>query len=609
MKAVVLVFLVLGIFQSAWADVPEEDTDDPTSHPLLKLKKHHYHDGDKIELWANTVGPYANPTETYQFYHLPLCKPVKEVKKGRRLGEVIQGDRAVLSDYQLPFKEQFKEKKLCDLTLTKADVEKLKQAIKQLYYFEMIYDDLPIHGFIGTTNNYQENPGEPIKYYLYKHLDFFVEYNKDQVIRINASTGAFPHELPDFDDPALEGEESIDLTLTYSATWTETDFPYKDRRKFYETGFFKDREIHWLSIMNSAVLVILLTGFLAIIIMRVLKSDYARYAKTADDIEDDQADYGWKLIHGDVFRFPAYKNVFCAYLGIGAQFLVITAATLAFSLFGLYYPTNGGNMYASAIGLYAVTSGLAGFVSGRMYKQFNGDQWAWNIVLTATLFAVPFVCVVAYANSVAIYFHVTAALPFLTILEVVSIYAFVGFPLTVLGGITGRRLSGTFEAPCRTKNFPREIPAIPWYRTLPFQMLMAGFLPFSAVYIELFYIYSSVWGHFYYTLYGILCLVFLILLIVTACITVALTYFQLSMEDHRWWWTSFINGGSTGIFIYIYSICYYIYRSNMTGMLQGSFYFAYMLVVCYFFFILLGSVGFFSSLLFVRSIYRNLHSD
>ncbi len=27
------------------------------------------------------------------------------------------------------------------------------------------------------------------------------------------------------------------------------------------------------------------------------------------------------------------------------------------------------------------------------------------------------------------------------------------------------------------------------------QMFMAGFLPFSAIYIELFYIFASVWGH------------------------------------------------------------------------------------------------------------------
>lgn len=574
-------------------------------------KKHRYQDNEGIPFWVNNVGPYSNPTETYEYYSLPFCKPGsgKMIKKPQKMGEVIQGDRAVLSDYDLPFNTNIKEKVLCEMKLTKDDVEKFKKAIKQLYYFEMIYDDLPIFGFIGTTNNYQEDPlGEAPKFYLYKHLDFFIEYNKDQVIRINASTNAV-HELPNTDEHGTASDTVTTVTLTYSATWTKTDYPYEERRKFYEGHFFPaDLEIHWLSIMNSVVLVILLTGFLAIIIMRVLRSDYARYAKT-DELEDDQADYGWKLIHGDVFRFPPQKNIFTAFLGIGSQFMAIVVGTLAFSLFGLYYPTNGGNMYATAIGLYAVTSGIGGFVAGRMYKQFNGDQWAWNIVLTAMLFAGPFVCTVAYANSVALYFEVTAALPFLTILEVVSIWVLIGFPLTVLGGIAGRRLSGTFDAPCRTKNFPREIPSIPWYRTLPFQMLMAGFLPFSAIYIELFYIYSSVWGHTYYTLYGILCLVFLILNIVTACITVALTYFQLSMEDHRWWWTAFINGGSTGIFIYIYSIFYYIYRSHMTGVLQGSFYFAYMLVVCYFFFILLGAVGFFSALTFVRRIYRNLHSD
>ena len=46
-------------------------------------------------------------------------------------------------------------------------------------------------------------------------------------------------------------------------------------------------EIHWLSIMNSFVLVILLTGFIVVIVMRVLKSDYTRYSRT--DEEDGTA--------------------------------------------------------------------------------------------------------------------------------------------------------------------------------------------------------------------------------------------------------------------------------------------------------------------------------
>jgi hypothetical protein len=49
-----------------------------------------------------------------------------------------------------------------------------------------------------------------------------------------------------------------------------------------------------------------------------------------------------------------------------------------------------------------------------------------------------------------------------------------------------------------------------------------------------------------YTIYSILFIVFIILIIVTAFITVALTYFQLAVEDHRWWWRSFLCGGSTG---------------------------------------------------------------
>lgn len=38
------------------------------------------------------------------------------------------------------------------------------------------------------------------------------------------------------------------------------------------------------------------------------------------------------------------------------------------------------------------------------------------------------------------------------------------------------------QSVCR---YPREIPELPWYRHTVPQMVMAGFLPFSAIYIEL----------------------------------------------------------------------------------------------------------------------------
>lgn len=54
----------------------------------------------------------------------------------------------------------------------------------------------------------------------------------------------------------------------------------------------------------------------------------------------------------------------------------------------------------------------------------------------------------------------------------------VGFPLTVLGGILGKNTASGFDAPCRTKNIAREIPAAPWYRSAVIHMAIGGFLPF-----------------------------------------------------------------------------------------------------------------------------------
>ena len=38
-------------------------------------------------------------------------------------------------------------------------------------------------------------------------------------------------------------------------------------------------QIHWFSIINSCVTVLLLTGFLATILLRVLKADFVKYSR------------------------------------------------------------------------------------------------------------------------------------------------------------------------------------------------------------------------------------------------------------------------------------------------------------------------------------------
>ncbi|XP_022409354.1 transmembrane 9 superfamily member 1 isoform X3 [Delphinapterus leucas] len=510
----------------------------------------HYKAGDPVILYVNKVGPYHNPQETYHYYQLPVCCPEKIRHKSLSLGEVLDGDRMAESLYEIRFRENVEKRILCHMQLSSAQVEQLRQAIEELYYFEFVVDDLPIRGFVG----YMEESGflpHSHKIGLWTHLDFHLEFHGDRIIFANVSVrDVKPHSLD-----GLRPDEFLGLTHTYSVRWSETSVERRsDRRRGDDGGFFpRTLEIHWLSIINSMVLVFLLVGFVAVILMRVLRNDLARYnldeettsGGSGDDF--DQGDNGWKIIHTDVFRFPPYRGLLCAVLGVGAQFLAL--GTVPFFL-------------------------------------------TWSVVNS-----------VHWANGS------TQALPATTILLLLTVWLLVGFPLTVIGGIFGKNNASPFDAPCRTKNIAREIPPQPWYKSSLVHMTVGGFLPFSAISVELYYIFATVWGREQYTLYGILFFVFAILLSVGACISIALTYFQLSGEDYRWWWRSVLSVGSTGLFIFFYSVFYYARRSNMSGVVQTVEFFGYSLLTGYVFFLMLGTISFFSSLKFIRYIYVNLKMD
>ncbi|CAM8936379.1 unnamed protein product [Rhodiola kirilowii] len=572
-------------------------------HVRSDASDHRYKAGDFVPLYVNKVGPFHNPSETYRYFDLPFCSPGHVTEKKEAFGEVLNGDRLVSAPYKLDFLSEKEAEVVCRKKLTKEEVVKFRQAVSKDYYFQMYYDDLPIWGFIGKVE--KENKADPseYKYYLYKHIQFEIMYNKDRVIEVSARMD--PHSVVD-----LTENEEVDVEFMYTAKWKETETPFEKRmEKYSQTSSLPHHlEIHWFSIINSCVTVLLLTGFLATILMRVLKNDFMKYAHD-EEAADDQEETGWKYIHGDVFRYPKNKSLFAAALGSGTQLFTLTLFIFLLALVGVFYPYNRGALFTALVVIYALTSGIAGYTSTSFYCQLEGSNWVRNLLLTGCLFCGPLFLTFCFLNTVAIVYNATAALPFGTIVVIVLIWTLVTSPLLVLGGIAGKNSKAEFQAPVRTTKYPREIPPLPWYRSSIPQMAMAGFLPFSAIYIELYYIFASVWGHRIYTIYSILFIVFIILLIVTAFITIALTYFQLAAEDHGWWWRSFLCGGSTGLFIYGYCLYYYFARSDMSGFMQTSFFFGYMACICYGFFLMLGTVGFRAALLFVRHIYRSIKCE
>ena len=160
----------------------------------------------------------------------------------------------------------------------------------------------------------------------------------------------------------------------------------------------------------------------------------------------DEEESGWKYVHGDVFRFPPMKNLFCAFVGTGTQVREVADHSVASSddtvwwiwcdldvfdtwcillpsqifylslfifclaLVGVFYPYNRGSLYTALIVLYALTASIAGYVAASYYKQMEGEFWVRNILLTCFIYCGPFMAMFSFLNTVAIVYRVGSCL-------------------------------------------------------------------------------------------------------------------------------------------------------------------------------------------------------
>lgn len=201
----------------------------------------------------------------------------------------------------------------------------------------------------------------------------------------------------------------------------------------------------------------------------------------------------------------------------------------------------------------------------------------------------------------------SGAVPFGTLFALICLWFGISAPLVFVGSYFGFKRPA-MEFPVRTNKIPRQIPEQPWYMQPLVSCLIGGILPFGAVFIELFFILSSMWLHQFYYLFGFLFLVFAILIVTCAEISMVLCYFQLCGEDYHWWWRSYYTSGASAFYLFLYSTYYYT-KLEITKFVPMMVYFGYMAVVSYGFFCLTGTIGFYSCLWFVRKIYSAVKFD
>jgi len=340
--------------------------------------------------------------------------------------------------------------------------------------------------------------------------------------------------------------------------------------------------------------------------MRTLRRDFNRYNE--QDKEDLQEESGWKLVHADVLRPPPHPILLCASLGTGMQLLIMGILSIMFAMLGFLSPANRGGLLTATLLLFFLMGVPAGYYAAHTYKGLKGTEWKTTTVLTAILYPC-FIAIVFFILNFFIWGQGSSgALPFTTMFVLLLMWFGLSTPLVFVGAFFGFK-GKLADSPVRTNEIPRQIPSQAWYMGGTFNVLMGGILPFGAIFIELFFIMTSVWLQRFYYVFGFLALVLLILLITCAEISIVLCYFQLCNEDYHWWWRSFLTAGSSGLYLFGYSIMYFFTQLDINGFVPTLIYFTYMLVFALLFFLVTGTIGFFACYQFVWTIYGAIKVD
>lgn len=600
----------------------------------------------------------------FGYYTLPYCEPPEGVKKSaENLGELLMGDQIDNSPYR--FRMNVNETVyLCTTKpLKEKEVKLLKQRTRDLYQVNMILDNLPAMRYSRQNDVSIQWTGYPVGFtqnnkedYIINHLKFKVlvhEYEGSGVEIIGTGEEGMgvisndadkrkasgfeivgfevipcsvkhdpeamsKHKMYDNIDPVtcpneLDKSQIIEerekVSFTYDVEFVKSDIRWPSRWDAYLK--MEGARVHWFSILNSVMVIFFLAGIVFVIFLRTVRRDLTRYEELDKESQAQMNEElsGWKLVVGDVFREPNCPKLLCVMVGDGVQILGMAIVTIVFAAFGFLSPASRGMLLTGMIVLYLFLGIAAGYVGVRLWRTLKGTSEGWKSVSwsVACFFSGIVFAILTALNFILWGSKSTGAIPISLYFLLLVLWFCVSVPLTLLGGLLGTRAEA-IQYPVRTNQIPREIPA----RKYPSWLLVlgAGTLPFGTLFIELFFILTSIWlGRFYYV-FGFLLIVLLLLVIVCAEVSVVLTYMHLCVEDWQWWWKAFFASGSVALYVFLYSINYLVFDlKSLSGPVSAILYLGYSLIMAFAIMLATGTIGFLMSFYFVHYLFSSVKID
>lgn len=366
----------------------------------------------QVKLFVNRLDSEQSALP-YEYSYFDFCQSDSKDWPVENLGQIVFGERIRPSPYEISFLRNESCKLLChkkyDLTMEDhvKKVDRLRKGIYENYQHHWIVDNMPVTWCYLTQEDQQycsigfpmgcyvdergnakdacemsQNFNRPNSYYIFNHVDIRVTYHSGENEAWGSEFGSdggriisvklLPRSIKHNHEPtaescvwnnflAIPGEntnEPLDIYYTYSIEFVKDNSIKWSSRWDYILGS-AHTNIQWFSILNSLVIVLFLSGMVAMILLRTLHRDIARYNQI--DLDDDaQEEFGWKLVHGDVFRPPPHSMLLSVLLGSGVQVLCMTVITLFFACLGFLSPANRGSLMTCALVMFVCLGTPAG---------------------------------------------------------------------------------------------------------------------------------------------------------------------------------------------------------------------------------------------------------
>ena len=596
-----------------------------------------HYDGEEISLTVDSLTSITTQIP-YDYYYLNICPPEDKMQVPDNLGEILQGSRKYITNYKVNIKNNTNFKILCKKKLSKTNINAYTWLINNNYKINLFLDLLPA-GYVELNEKNKNiivsyNEGIPLGFianyddensiFINNHYRLFIHYNE---INENKSTivgfEIEPFSLilnQSFIDEVIENNIHIpgkelkmrppqklitdeEIYFTYDIKFLKSNIPFASRFDHYKK---ETSSVHWIGLINSNILIILLTIITICIFIRALRNDIQIYNRRVneDEIIDE---YGWKNISNEVFRKPINSELLSAFFGTGIQVIIALLYTLFFAFIGFFKPESRGSLLTMLLMVFIFIGIISGYLSGRLYKIFKGRNWLKSALYTALLF--PSFCfgLLLIINWLYRMEDSTILIEFRNIISLIILWICCSLPLVLLGSFIGIKQKG-IELPCKVNPVPALIEEKNWFFKIKYAIFFTGLPPFGAIFIEFLYIMSALWKREFSFMPQFIFLSVFVLIITSSEIGILFTHANLCKGDYNWWWKSFFVSGSPSIYVILYSI-YYYFKLKIKRLSTTIIFFGMMSLIAFMIFLMCGAFGMGLTFFFIRKIYSMIKMD